>query len=168
MIWIANWKFIIQAISQATYQSNNLWPEYQTISSIFKPWPEFDKQTILDHLNTELVLYSDLHCSNYFKKGYISPAARNSLRTLSTSACTVISTPLKLKSLRFFAAPKPPGNTSPEKCSGTSLSSGCTAVLAIRADSERTHRICSIGWPVWWSITWAWNKRKKNIVVSSL
>ena len=68
------------------------WPEYQTKSSLFKPsvtqpisqtphdlnnerivrysghglnTEPFDERTVLDHLNTKLVRYSDPHCTNY-------------------------------------------------------------------------------------------------------
>ena len=51
------------------------WPEYRTKSSLFKPSvmqpisqapydlnnESFDERTILDHLNTKLVCYSDPH-----------------------------------------------------------------------------------------------------------
>ena len=39
------------------------------------------------------------------------PDSLNSFKTLSTSGSTVISVPLKAKSLRFLAAPNPPGIT---------------------------------------------------------
>ena len=41
MIWTVNWKFVIQAIRQVNYQSNNLWPEWRATNSLFKLWLEY-------------------------------------------------------------------------------------------------------------------------------
>ena len=47
-VWIANKKFVIQAITHTTYDQNN---------------KAFKERTVGDHLNTKLAWYSDLHCS---------------------------------------------------------------------------------------------------------
>ena len=50
---------VTQHISQTTYDLNNkLLVPYSSLDLNNKP---FDEQTVLDHLNTELACYSDLH-----------------------------------------------------------------------------------------------------------
>ena len=54
----------MQPISQTTYDLNSeLLVGYSSHGLNHEP---FDKQTILDHSNTELVCYSDPHCTGTF------------------------------------------------------------------------------------------------------
>ena len=64
-IWLMDyWKFVIQVISQATYQTahdpnNEHLVHYSGHGLNEEP---FYERTILDHLNTKLICYSDTHC----------------------------------------------------------------------------------------------------------
>ena len=68
MIWIANLKFV----NNVYYVLNNkLLDRYSSHDLNNKP---FKEQTVLDHLNTELIPYSDPHCTSFFalqKASYI-------------------------------------------------------------------------------------------------
>ena len=69
------------------------------------------------------------------------PAPLNSFSTRSTSGSTHISVPLSAKSLRFFAAPKPPGKTIASTSeSALRLLSRSTGPLAILELSVNTFR----------------------------
>lgn len=75
-------------------------------------------------------------------------AAAKALARASTSGCTSHWSPLKAKSLRFFAAPKPPGTTSASKSSTLASRTSFTSPRAMRADSTSTLRLSAISSPV--------------------